>query len=106
MPRIPTSKIARATNAADVHVVGRGDLAALAHAPGVKAAEGPFRLLGVRVRSRPTNYNLALEGVGARPPRIDHPKLTERPLAVRRARRARARPPDRAQTAASTSASA
>ena len=43
----------------------------------MKAAEGPFRLLGVRVRSRPTNYNIALEGVGARPPRIDHPKLTD-----------------------------
>ena len=55
----PYEKIARATNAADVHVVGRGDVAALAHAPGVKAADGPFRLLGVRVRSRPTNYNLA-----------------------------------------------
>jgi putative ABC transport system permease protein len=73
----PYEKIARATNAADVHVVGRGDLATLAHAPGVKAAEGPFRLLGVRVRSRPTNYNIALEGVGARPPRIDRPKLTD-----------------------------
>jgi putative ABC transport system permease protein len=73
----PYEKIARATNAADVHVVGQGDLAALAHAPGVKAAEGPFRLLGVRVRSRPTNYNIALEGVGARPPRIDRPKLTD-----------------------------
>jgi putative ABC transport system permease protein len=73
----PYEKIARATNAADVHVVGRGDLAALAHAPGVKAADGPFRLLGVRVRSRPTNYNIALEGVGASPPRIDRPKLTD-----------------------------
>src|SRR3954453_7678416 len=56
----PYEKIARATNAADVHVVGQGDLASLAHAPGVKAAEGPFRLLGVRVRSRPSNFNLAL----------------------------------------------
>ena len=73
----PYEKIARATNAADVHVVGRGDLAALAHAPGVKAADGPFRLLGVRIRSRPTNYNIAIEGVGARPPRIDRPKLTD-----------------------------
>jgi putative ABC transport system permease protein len=73
----PYEKIARATNAADVHVVGRGDLAALAHAPGVKAAEGPFRLVGVRVRSRPSNFNVALEGVGARPPRIDRPKLTD-----------------------------
>ena len=72
----PYEKIARATNAADVHVVGRGNLAALAHAPGVKAADGPFRLLGVRVRSLPSNYNIALEGVGARPPRIDRPKLT------------------------------
>ena len=45
--------------------------------PACKAADGPFRLLGVRVRSRPTNYNLALEGVGARPPRIDRPKLTD-----------------------------
>jgi putative ABC transport system permease protein len=73
----PYEKIARATNAADVHVVGQGDLASLARAPGVKAAEGPFRLLGVRVRSRPSNFNLALEGVGARPPRIDRPKLTD-----------------------------
>jgi len=73
----PYEKIARATNAADVHVVGRGDLAALAHAPGVKAAEGPFRLLGVRIRSRPTNYDIVVEGVGARPPRIDRPKLTD-----------------------------
>jgi len=73
----PYEKIARATNAADVHVVGRGNLAALARAPGVKAAEGPFRLVGVRVRSRPSNFNVALEGVGARPPRIDRPKLTD-----------------------------
>jgi putative ABC transport system permease protein len=73
----PYEKIARATNAADVHVVGTADLAPIAHAPGVKAADGPFRVIGVRVRSRPSNFSLALEGVGARPPRIDRPKLTD-----------------------------
>jgi putative ABC transport system permease protein len=73
----PYEKIARTTNAADVHVVGQADLAPLAHARGVRAADGPFELLGVRVRSRPTNFNLILEGVGVRPPRIDRPKLTD-----------------------------
>jgi putative ABC transport system permease protein len=73
----PYEKIARTTNAADVHVVGEADLAPLAHARGVRAADGPFELLGVRVRSRPTNFNLTLEGVGVRPPRIDRPKLTD-----------------------------
>src|SRR5215212_5043166 len=73
----PYEKIARTTNAADVHVVGQTDLAPLAHARGVKAADGPFALIGVRVRSRPSNFNLTLEGVGARPPRIDRPKLTD-----------------------------
>ncbi len=72
----PYEKIARATNAADVHVVGRVDLTPLAHARGVKAADGPFPVVGVRVRSRPTNFNLTLEGVAVRPPRIDRPKLT------------------------------
>jgi putative ABC transport system permease protein len=73
----PYEKIARATNAADIHVFGSADLTPLAHARGVKAADGPFRVVGVRVRSRPSNFSLALEGVGARPPRIDRPKLTE-----------------------------
>jgi putative ABC transport system permease protein len=73
----PYEKIARTTNAADVHVVGQADLAPLAHARGVKAADGPFALIGVRVLSRPTNFNLILEGVGAQPPRIDRPKLTD-----------------------------
>jgi putative ABC transport system permease protein len=76
----PYEQIARSTNAADVHVVapgGRTDIAPLAHAPGVRAADGPFQLVGVRVRSRPSNLNLALEGVGAQPPRIDRPKVTD-----------------------------
>ena len=75
----PYEQIARSTNAADVHVVapgGRTDVSPLAHAPGVRAADGPFQLVGVRVRSRPSNLNLALEGVGAQPPRIDRPKIT------------------------------
>ena len=38
----PYEKIARTTNAADVHVVGQADLAPLAHGRGVKAADGPF----------------------------------------------------------------
>ena len=43
----PYEQIARATNAADVHVLvrpgGRSTLAALARARGVRAADGPFR---------------------------------------------------------------
>src|SRR5512147_3223399 len=70
----PYEKVARATNAADVHVLvhgaGRADLAALAHARGVRAADGPFPVVGVSVRSRPSNLGLALEGIGPRP-RID-----------------------------------
>jgi putative ABC transport system permease protein len=76
----PYEQIARATNAADVHVFapgGRTDLGPLAHAPGVRAADGPFQLVGVRVHSRPANLILELEGVGDRPPRIDRPKVTE-----------------------------
>jgi putative ABC transport system permease protein len=73
----PYEKIARTTNAADVHVIGEADLAPLANAPGVKAADGPYRVLGVRVRAQPTNFNIALEGVGTSPPRIDRPKLTD-----------------------------
>ena len=76
----PYEQIARATNAADVHVLlragGRADLPALAHARGVRAADGPFQAVGVRVRSRPSNLSLALEGVGVRP-RIDRPKVTD-----------------------------
>jgi putative ABC transport system permease protein len=76
----PYEKIARATNAADVHLFvhrgARADLAALAHARGVRAADGPFRIVGVSVRSRPSNVNLLVEGVGAQP-RIDRPKVTE-----------------------------
>src|SRR3954453_18766650 len=76
----PYEKIARATNAADVHLLvhrdARADLAALAHARGVRAADGPFRIVGVSIRSRPSNLNLTLEGVGARP-RIDRPKVTD-----------------------------
>ena len=76
----PYEKVARATNAADVHLlVHRGaqaDLAALAHARGVRAADGPFRIVGVSIRSRPSNLNLTLEGVGAQPS-IDRPKVTD-----------------------------
>lgn len=76
----PYEKVARATNAADVHVLvhgaGRADLAALAHARGVRAADGPFPVVGVSVRSRPSNLGLALEGIGPRP-RIDRPKVTQ-----------------------------
>jgi putative ABC transport system permease protein len=76
----PYEQIARSTNAADVHVFapgGRTDLGPLAHEPGVRSADGPFQLVGVRVRTRPSNLDLALEGVGAQPPRIDRPKVTD-----------------------------
>src|SRR3954463_14487896 len=57
----PYEQVARATNAADVHVLlragGRGDLPALAHAQGVRAADGPFQAVGVRVRRRPSNVS-------------------------------------------------
>jgi putative ABC transport system permease protein len=76
----PYEKIARATNAADVHLFvhsgARADLTALAHARGVRAADGPFRIVGVSIRSRPSNLNLTLEGVAAQP-RIDRPKVTD-----------------------------
>ena len=94
----PYEKIARATNAADVHCRGRGDLAALAHAPGVKAAEGPFRLAR-RARPQPA-HELQPRARGRRRAPAAHrpPEADRRPLAVRRAGRARARPPDRAQS--------
>ena len=76
----PYEQIARATNAADVHVLvyggGPSDVAALARARGVRAADGPFEVVGVSVRSRPSNLNLALEGIAPNP-RIDRPKVTE-----------------------------
>jgi putative ABC transport system permease protein len=75
----PYDQIARATNAADVHVFapsGGADPAALAHAQGVRAADGPYQLLGVRLRSRPSNLGTTLVGVGAQPPRIGRPKVT------------------------------
>ena len=75
----PYDQIARATNAADVHVfapVRGADPAPLAHANGVRASDGPYELLGVRIRNRPSNLNVALEGVGDQPPRIDRPKVT------------------------------
>src|SRR6186997_2367546 len=53
----PYDQIARATNAADVHVfapVDGADPKPLAHARGVRAADGPYQLLGVRIRSRPS----------------------------------------------------
>ena len=51
--------------------------AALAHAPGVKAADGPFRLLGVRVRSRPIELQPRARGRRRAAPAIDRPKLTD-----------------------------
>jgi putative ABC transport system permease protein len=75
----PYDQIARATNAADVHVFAPtdgADPAPLAHARGVRVADGPYQLLGVRVRSRPSNLGVTLEGVGDQPPRIDRPKVT------------------------------
>ena len=45
----PYEKIARATNAADVHVVGQADLAPLAHAP---RRQGRRRALRARRRAR------------------------------------------------------
>ncbi len=76
----PYNQIARATNAADVHLFapqkGGADVTQLAHAPGVRAADGPFQILGVRVRSRPANYDVTLAGVGAQPPKINRPKVT------------------------------
>jgi putative ABC transport system permease protein len=75
----PYDQIARATNAADVHVfapVDGADPKPLAHARGVRAADGPYQLLGVRIRSRPSNLNTMLEGVGDQPPRIGRPKVT------------------------------
>jgi putative ABC transport system permease protein len=77
----PYDQIARATNAADVHIFapkeGGADVTQLAHARGVRAAEGPFQILGVRVLSRPSNLNIALVGVGTQPPRLDRPKVTD-----------------------------
>jgi len=76
----PYDQIARATNAADVHVFAAKDgvdPTPLAHATGVRAADGPYDLLGIRIRKRPSNLGLTLQGVGAQPPRIDHPKVTE-----------------------------
>src|ERR671931_271856 len=76
----PYNQLARATNAADVHLFAPSDgadLTTLAHARGVRASEGPYQVLGVRIRSRPSNLNIALEGVGAQPLRIDRPKVTD-----------------------------
>jgi putative ABC transport system permease protein len=76
----PYEQIARATNAADVHLFApegsRADLAKLAHGPGVRAADGPFEIVDTTVRRRPESRDLALEGVGATPPRIDRPNVT------------------------------
>src|SRR5690348_4681623 len=52
----PYDQIARATNAADVHVFssrGGADPTPLAHAKGVRAADGPYEVLGIRIRQRP-----------------------------------------------------
>jgi putative ABC transport system permease protein len=76
----PYEQIARDTNAADVHVLvhpgGRADLSALARARGVRATDGPFPIGTATVRSRPSNRDLAIEGVDGRP-RIDRPKVTD-----------------------------
>src|SRR5512133_3322631 len=76
----PYEQLARATNAADVHVFlhgdGHADLPALAHAQRVRAADGPFPTAAVSVRATPSNRSLGLEGVD-RQPRIDRPKLTD-----------------------------
>src|SRR5512133_1113180 len=77
----PYDQIARSTNAADVHIFapreGGVDVTPLAHARGVRAADGPFQILGVRVRSTPSNFDMPLVGVGAQPPKIDRPKITD-----------------------------
>ncbi len=76
----PYEQIARDTNAADVHVLvspgARVDTSALARDPRVRAADGPYPIVGVSVRSRPANRPLTLAGVDGRP-RIDRPKLTD-----------------------------
>jgi putative ABC transport system permease protein len=76
----PYDQIARATNAADVHVFApsgsRADLAALAHAPGVRAADGPYDVGGVTVRYRGSSVDIPLQAVASQRPRIDRPRLT------------------------------
>jgi putative ABC transport system permease protein len=77
----PYEQIARATNAADVHVLARpagaSALPGLARAKGVRASDGIYEIAQVSVRSRPANRGLTLAGVGTEPPRIDRPKLTD-----------------------------
>jgi putative ABC transport system permease protein len=77
----PYEQIARATNAADVHVLARpagaSALPALARTEGVRASDGVYEVAQVSVRSTPANRGLVLAGVGAEPPRIDRPKVTD-----------------------------
>jgi putative ABC transport system permease protein len=77
----PYEQVARATNAADVHVLARpggaSALPAVARADGVRAAAGPYEIAQVSVRSRPSNRGLTLAAVGTQPPPIDRPKLTD-----------------------------
>jgi putative ABC transport system permease protein len=76
----PYDQIVRATNAGDVHVFApsgsRTDLAALAHAPGVRAADGPYDAGGVTVRYRGSSVDIPLQAVGSQRPSIDRPRLT------------------------------
>ncbi len=66
----PYEQIARATNAADVHVLVAPRCAGRPRGPGPcpRASAPPtavYEVVGVSVRSRPSNLDLALEGVGA-----------------------------------------
>ena len=76
----PYDQIARATNAADVHVFAptgsHVDLAALAHAPGVRATDGPYDVGGTTVRYRGSSVDIPLQAVGSQRPRIDRPRVT------------------------------
>src|SRR5262245_664751 len=76
----PYNQIARATNAADVHVFApsgsRADLAALAHAPGVRAADGPYDVGTTTVRYGGSSVDMPFQAAASQRPRIDRPRLT------------------------------
>ncbi|HKE80907.1 MAG TPA: FtsX-like permease family protein [Solirubrobacteraceae bacterium] len=76
----PYNQIARATNAADVHVFApsgsRADLAALAHAPGVRAADGPYDVGEATVRYGGSSVDMPFQAATSQRPRIDRPRLT------------------------------
>ena len=64
----PFEQIARATNAADVHVLAPSAVRRRSRpwpVPAASRRRRPLRIVGVSVRSRPANRDLALEGVGA-----------------------------------------